>query len=112
MLDEYKPVIEGGHVHVAEDRGNILGFIVLLPEADALLLDNVAVASQYQGMGIGRKLLEFAEQKGKLAGHRCITLCTNIHMTENIDLYRRLGYIETHRASGEGFDRVYMEKAL
>jgi glutathione S-transferase len=33
-------------------------------------------------------------------------------MTENIALYRRAGYVETHRVSEKGFDRVYMTKRL
>jgi hypothetical protein len=33
-------------------------------------------------------------------------------MHENIALYRRLGFVETHRISEKGYDRVYMTKAL
>ena len=33
-------------------------------------------------------------------------------MTENLDFYPRLGYLETHRISEDGFDRVYFEKDL
>ena len=33
-------------------------------------------------------------------------------MTENIALYARLGYAETHRAEEKGFRRVYMAKPL
>jgi hypothetical protein len=33
-------------------------------------------------------------------------------MVENISLYSRLGYIETHRGEQNGYSRVLMEKAL
>ncbi len=33
-------------------------------------------------------------------------------MTENIALYGRCGYEETHRATEQGRNRVYMRKAL
>ncbi len=33
-------------------------------------------------------------------------------MTENISLYSRIGYEETHRAEEKGLRRVYMVKAL
>jgi len=33
-------------------------------------------------------------------------------MTENIALYRRIGYSETGRVNEKGFDRVYMAKRL
>jgi len=32
--------------------------------------------------------------------------------TENIALYSRLGYVETHRAEEKGYSRIYMEKRL
>jgi hypothetical protein len=33
-------------------------------------------------------------------------------MTENLDFYPRLGYLETQRVHEDGFDRVYFEKVL
>jgi hypothetical protein len=33
-------------------------------------------------------------------------------MTENIALYTRIGFVETHRISEKGYDRVYMTKQL
>ena len=33
-------------------------------------------------------------------------------MTENIALYSRIGYVETHRAEENGLRRVYMSKRL
>ena len=33
-------------------------------------------------------------------------------MTENIALYTRLGYVETHRGEEIGLMRVYMRKTL
>jgi hypothetical protein len=33
-------------------------------------------------------------------------------MTENLALYSRLGYVETHRGEEKGFPRVYMAKRL
>lgn len=33
-------------------------------------------------------------------------------MIENIDIYKKLGYQKTHRASEEGFARVFMTKPV
>jgi hypothetical protein len=33
-------------------------------------------------------------------------------MVENIDLYGRIGYVETRRSGESGFARVYMQKIL
>jgi GNAT superfamily N-acetyltransferase len=112
MGDDYAARIAEARVHVLESGGVIQGLIVLLPEKDALLLDNVAVDPACQGSGLGRKLLAFAEQAARAAGHGVIRLYTNEAMTENIALYARLGYAETHRGEEKGLRRVYMEKRL
>jgi ribosomal protein S18 acetylase RimI-like enzyme len=90
----------------------IAGFIVLLPEKDALLLDNVAVDPAVQGRGYGKMLMAFAEEHARKAGFRRIILYTNEVMTENLQLYPRLGYMETHRAREGGFNRVFFSKIL
>lgn len=77
-----------------------------------MLLDNVAVDPIRQGSGVGRKLLAFAEQAALKAGYRSIRLYTNEAMTENIALYARIGYVETHRGEEKGLRRVYMTKQL
>ena len=38
----------------------VMGLVVLLAEADHLLLDNVAVDPVAQGQGVGRALIDFA----------------------------------------------------
>jgi GNAT superfamily N-acetyltransferase len=113
MLDNYGALIREGRVHVAVDHGGVVqGVLVLLPERDAMLLDNVAVAPAAQGIGLGRTMLEFAEQAALHAGYRSIRLYTNEVMTENIQLYSRTGYSETHRGEERGLQRVYMTKTL
>src|SRR3546814_1627608 len=99
-------------VSVIEYHGTVQGFLVLIPEIDALLLDNVAVSTNVRGSEIGRVLLEFAERSAIEAGYRQIRLYINEAMTENFELYRRIGYTETHRAKVKGLQRVYMAKVL
>src|SRR5579863_8720938 len=84
MSDDYRKSIADGHVHVVEQEGVVSGFLVLIPERDVMLLDNVAVAPFAQGLGLGRKMLEFAERAARDAGFSAIRLYTNVAMTENI----------------------------
>ena len=49
MLDNYGALIEEGRVYVVEHDGAVKGILVVLPEEDAILLDNVAVAPGAQG---------------------------------------------------------------
>jgi len=113
MLDDYGALISEGRVRVIEHAGVVQGLLVLIPQPDdAMLLDNIAVSPRAQGLGLGRALLEFAEQTAKEAGYRSIKLYTHEMMTENIALYSRIGYAETHRIEEKGLRRVYMLKPL
>jgi GNAT superfamily N-acetyltransferase len=117
MLDDYGRLIADGRVHVLTERGPdgeaaIIGLLVLIPEKDAMLLDNVAIDPRAQGSGHGRRLVALAEQAARDAGYGTIRLYTHVMMRENIALYGRLGFVETHRATEKGFARVYMAKTL
>ncbi len=112
MGDDYGALIGAGRVHVLEHGGAVRGVLVLLPGDGATLIDNVAVHPDAHGLGLGRALLDFAEAFARDAGHRAVRLYTNAAMTENVALYARRGYRETHRAEEKGFRRVYMAKAL
>jgi GNAT superfamily N-acetyltransferase len=110
MDADYERLIDRGLVHVTGDP--IDGVIVLVPEADHLLVENVAVLPASQGRGLGGQLMRFAEQEARRLGYEEISLYTNERMTENLGLYAHLGYEETNRAAGEGFARVYLRKRL
>ena len=112
MGDDYGALIRAGRVRVVERDGAMRGVLVLIPEAEAMLLDNVAVVPEAQGKGLGRALLAVAERAAIGAGYRRIRLYTNEAMAGNVALYARLGYAETHRGEEAGLRRVYMTKAL
>ena len=112
MLDDYAQRIADGLTWVLEDAGGIAGILVLEETAEGLLLDNIAVAPEQQGKGVGRALLEFAEAEARRREFTAIYLYTHELMTENLSLYSRIGYVETYRITEKGFDRVYMRKPL
>jgi GNAT superfamily N-acetyltransferase len=112
MLDNYPKRISDGQVWVLDAVNGIAGVLVLEETPDGLLLDNIAVAPDRQGQGLGRILLEFAEAEAVRRGRREIRLYTHALMTENIALCGRIGYVETGRVTEKGFDRVYMTKQL
>lgn len=112
MLEDYAALIAQGRVEVFEEQGQVLGVLVLIAQADGLLLDNVAVSPATQGRGLGRQLMAHAEARARQLGLEVVRLYTNEAMSENLGLYERLGYRETHRAVQAGFRRVFMEKRL
>jgi ribosomal protein S18 acetylase RimI-like enzyme len=110
MLDDYALRVREGVVWVIEQASAIFGIIVLLPGSDYLLLDNIAVAPERQGLGIGRRLLAFAEAEALRRGYREIRLYTHQTMIENQRLYTAIGYEETRRGTEADYDRVFMCK--
>ena len=112
MRDDYAVLINAERVHVLEDQGEIVGLVVLIPEQHTMLLDNVAVGPRSQGRGFGVRLIGFAEASARAAGFAAIRLYTQDIMTENLALYARLGFAETHRGEAIGLNRVYMSKTL
>jgi GNAT superfamily N-acetyltransferase len=117
MLDDYARRIADGQAWVLEDAapegdGRIVGVLVLEEGAEGFLLDNIAVLPDCQGKGHGRALIAFAEAAARRRGWPEIRLYTHALMTENIALYARIGFAETHRVSEKGYDRVYMTKRL
>lgn len=112
MRDDYRHRIRAHEAWVATDGGEIIGVLVLLPKADHLLLDNVAVAPALHKRGIGRLLIQFAEGEAARRGYDEVRLYTHQAMHENIAMYPRLGYEETGRGEEAGFRRVFFRKPI
>jgi ribosomal protein S18 acetylase RimI-like enzyme len=112
LLDDYEAMIKNGYVNIAEIDGVIQGVLVLVPGDGSMLLNNVAVAPSVQGLGLGGKLMRYAERRARAAGYQSITLYTNEIMKRNINYYSRLGYVETDRYEDKGYKRVFMAKTL
>jgi len=112
MSVDYAEVIKQHEVFVAVSEGRIVGVLVLIHRPETMLLDNVAVHPDFQGQGLGRRLIALAESETKRLRYDEIQLYTNEKMVENIALYSRLGYVEIGRRSEQGLQRVYMSKRL
>jgi ribosomal protein S18 acetylase RimI-like enzyme len=112
MDADYRAAIEHAETWVAEYDGVLAGFLVLAPRPDHLLLENVAVRPEFQGRGLGRRLLALAEARAADHGLGEIRLFTHATMVENQRLYERLGYVQTDRRTDDGFDRVFYAKQL
>jgi GNAT superfamily N-acetyltransferase len=112
MLDDYAARIADGQAWVLEDAGGIMGILVLEETPECFLLDNIAILPEGQGKGYGRALIQFAEAEARRRGYAEIRLYTHEMMTENVTLYTRIGFVETHRVSEKGYARVYMTKQL
>lgn len=108
MEADYLSEINNYPTWVVESEGKILGGLIMAFENDQASIANVAVEPKYQGQGIGRELLKFAESKAKEKEYSELRLTTHVLLDENIALYNQLGWRET----GRGESKVFMTKEI
>ncbi len=105
---DYSSEINEYPVWVVECDLHIAGGVILLFEEDFVVLANLAVHPDFQGRGIGGKLMRFAETKATEKNYRKLHLTTHVLLPENIALYLHLGWTEVAR----DHVRVRMEKEI
>jgi N-acetylglutamate synthase-like GNAT family acetyltransferase len=110
LLRDYSQAVNAGDLWVTGSP--VIALISLTQTDDLMLIENVAVDPDRQGSGLGRLLMEFAEQQASKHHIRRLALYTNEVMTENQAIYRHLGYRATGRRTEDGYRRIYMEKVL
>jgi len=84
----------------AFEDGNILGCAMLVQEkSDVVKLRQMAVLNYVQGKGIGRALMQFAENLARDHGYKILTM----HARKNaVGFYEKMGY----RVIGDEFQEV------
>ncbi len=112
MVADVASQIELGQVQAAFFGSTFAGYVVFYSEGDHLHLENVAVAPPHAGKGIGKKLVAYVEQAACDKALAAVELYTNEVMTENLEMYPKLGYIEIERKQQDGFNRVFFRKLV
>jgi GNAT superfamily N-acetyltransferase len=112
MLADYSAMLETHQIWLLRQNTDLQGLLVLQKNQDHLLIYSIAVSPAHQAKGIGKQLLEWTEQHASQMGCKEIRLNTNEKMTENIALYTKMGYTETHREDMNGWQVVHMAKSV
>ncbi len=115
MTEDYAPRIARGKVWIIERDGRTAGVMVLERARDHLLIWSLAVLPAYQGHGVGRWMLETAEEMARREVLPELRLFTSDRMVSNIELYRRAGFWETGRRPNPyrtGWTLVDMAKSV
>lgn len=105
---DYSVEIENYPCWVVELKDLVIGGLIMMFEKNYAQIANIAVHPDYQGQGLGRSIMEFAEEKAKEKNYTRLELATHILLKENISLYRHLGWNE----SGRDEVRIYFNKAI
>ncbi|MFB7866433.1 GNAT family N-acetyltransferase [Streptomyces sp. NPDC056069] len=108
MREDHAANVAAGRVFVAGEP--VAGLVVVVPEADHLYLDTIAVHPDAQGTGLGRTLMTWVEERARELGLPEVRLLTNAMMWENQKLYERYGYEVTERRADGPYDRIHYRK--
>lgn len=77
------------------ENGDLLACVNLKKHGDRIYLGMFSVVPDLQGGGIGKKMLQAAEEHAVQLGCRSIYMYVISVRTELIDWYKRKGYVET-----------------
>lgn len=105
---------EAGTVWAALKNGKIVGTVSVVPDGEWLYIRSMAVLPAAQGSGIGRKLLEAAENYAARNGFEKMFLYTTPYLPTAIRLYEQNGFVPG-KLDAEGFfgtPSFVMEKKL
>ena len=113
MTADYDVAVRDHVVDMLHLDGDLAALIEMCPEADHLLVVNVAVAPAYQGRGYGRALLAHAEEFASSLTLEEVRLYTNGRLAENLKLYRQVGYkVDREEVSPHLGITVYMSRRV
>lgn len=91
---------DGGSILFARSSDRIVGTCALIRHGDDYELSKMAVTADWQGRGIGRRLLEAALEEFRRRGQGGLYLETNAILGPAISLYESLGFEHATRPGG------------
>jgi ribosomal protein S18 acetylase RimI-like enzyme len=113
MNADYDLAVRDHMVDLLHLGSELAALIEMRPEVNHLLIVNVAVSPAHQGHGYGRALLGHAEELAQSLGLEEVRLYTNGNFTDNIELYKHVGYrVDREEVHPQFGATVYMSKHL
>src|SRR5277367_3078471 len=90
---EGKILKHGGHILMVWLGHQAVGCVALIPMGDGVYeLSKMAVSPELRGLGIGRRLLQYAVTQAKQIGARSLFLASNAKLKNAVHLYESIGF--------------------
>ena len=112
MSANYEDTIETHRFDLLYHDKQLVALIETINNDDHLLIENVCVTPSQQRRGIGKGLLDYAEDIACAEGYETIRLNTNSLFNGNVDLYLRHGYFIDWEKPMDRGTHVHMYKSL
>jgi putative acetyltransferase len=90
---ENKILRKGGHIFMAYLGPLAVGCVALIPIGGGVYeLSKMAVSPELRGLGIGRRILEYAVKQAKQLGAKSLFLGSNSSLKNAVHLYESIGF--------------------
>lgn len=103
----------GGYIFIAQVNQQAVGTVALIKrENGSFELSKMAVTEEFQGLKIGRKLMEHCISFAKEIGCPLLFLDSNTLLTPAINLYRKVGFEEIPTPENSPYERCNIRMEL
>lgn len=104
---------DGGHILIAILKEQVVGTVALIKRGDQVFeLSKMAVTEEYQGMGIGKKLIHACIKYAKENGCKRLFLDSSTTLSPAISLYTKYGFKEIPVPEDTPYERCNIRMEL
>lgn len=103
---------KGGFIFFAKYNGEIVGTVALINQNSYFELSKMAVSPKYQGLKIGKKLMDYCISFSIEQGWKSITLYSHRKLVPAINLYKKIGFIEVELEAESHYERSDIKMRL
>jgi len=103
---------KGGYIFFAKYNNEIVGTVALINQKNFFELSKMAVSPKYQGLKIGKQLMDYCITFSKEQGWKTITLYSHIKLVAAINLYKKIGFIEVALEADSNYERSGVKMIL
>ncbi len=113
MNADYEHAVRAHVIELAYEDGVLVALYEIIPAADHLLVESIAVAPPHQRQGLGHRLMVRIEALARARALPHVRLYTNKAFTSNLEFYQKLGYaIEREEPIKGGGTLVHFAKKI
>jgi len=103
---------KGGHIFFAKYNNEIVGTVALIKQNSFFELSKMAVSPKYQGLKIGKQLMDYCISFSKNQGWESITLYSHRKLVPAINLYKKIGFKEIALEPDSHYERSDIKMRL